>query len=82
MRFKMSCLGMGEVLWGNNVLLRCKCMRVLEYMIILCLVILFSPTSRMVLRLYRERRMEMLKTNEEAQSNDLKQVSPRKTRAN
>ena len=78
----MSCLGMGEVLWGNNVLLRCKCMRVLEYMIILCLVILFSPTSRMVLRLYRERRMEMLKTNEEAQSNDLKQVSPRKTTPN
>ena len=73
---------MGGVLWGKNVLLRCKCMRVLKYMIILCLVILFRPTSRTVLRLYRERRMEMLRTNEEAQPNDLKQVSARKTRPN
>ena len=73
---------MGGVLRGNNVLLRSKSMHVLEYMIVLCLVIRFRPTSRIVSRLYRERTMEKLRTNEEARSNELKQVSARKTRPN
>ena len=73
---------MGVVLWGNNVLLRCKCMDVLEYMIVLCLVIGFRPTRRIVSCLYRERAMEKLRTNEEARSNELKLVSARKTTPN
>ena len=72
--------------------MRCKCMHALEYMIVLscfevydclCLVIRFHPTSWIVSRLYRERTMEKLRTNEEAptsRSNQLKQVSARKTR--
>ena len=39
---------MGGVLWGNNVLLRGKCLHVLEYIIVLCVVIRFCPTSRIV----------------------------------
>ena len=72
---RCKCLGMGVALWG-------KCMYVLEYMIVLCLVIRFRPTSRIVSRFYRKRTMEKLRTNEEARSNDLKQVSARKTRPN
>ena len=71
---------MGVVLRGYNMLLRCKCMHVLEYMIVVCLVIRFRSTSRIVLRLYREIKMEKLRNNEEAQSSELKQVSARKTR--
>ena len=74
---------MGMVLRRNIVLLRCKCMHVLEYMIVLsCLVIRFRPTSRIVSRLYRERTMEKLRTNEDARSNELKHVLARKTRPN
>ena len=40
-------------------------MHVLEYMIVLCLVIRFRPTSRIVSRLYRERTMEKLRTDED-----------------
>ena len=82
MRCKMSWYECG--LWGNNVfnLLRCKCIHVLEYMIVLCLVIRFHPTSRIVSRLYRERTMEKLRSNEEAWSSELKQVSARKTKPN
>ena len=50
-------------------------MHVLDYMIVLCQVIRFRPTSRVVPRLYRERTMEKLRTNEEAptsRSNELK----------
>ena len=36
------------------------------------------PNSRIVSRLYRKRTMEKLRTNEEARSNELKQVSLRK----
>ena len=82
-KWDAKCLGMGMVLRGNNVLLRCKCMHVLEYMIALsCLVIRFRPTSRIVSRLYRERTMEKLRTNADARSNELKHVLARKTRPN
>ena len=57
-------------------------MHVLEYMIVLCLMIRLRPTSRIVSRLHRERTMEKLRANEEARSNELKQVSARKTRPN
>ena len=47
-------------------------MHLLEYMIVLCLVIRFHSTSRIVSRLYTERTMEKLRTNEEARSRELK----------
>ena len=51
-------------------------------LIVLCLLIRFRPTSRIVSRLYGERKMEKRRTNEEVRSNELKQVSARKTRPN
>ena len=60
-------------------------MHVLKDVVVLCLVIRFRPTSRIVRRLYRERTMEKLRTNKKvptSPSNELKQVSARETRSN
>ena len=74
MRCKMSSYGWGFTGQYRSVLMRCKCMHTLESMIVLScfgvydclgLVIRFHPTSRIVSRLYRERTMEKLRTNEE-----------------
>ena len=52
-----------------------NCMHALECMIVLCLTIRFRPTSLTASRLYGQRTMSSLRTNEEARSNELKQIS-------